>query len=299
MSNKRKGSDKLASKGAKKSKNAFGDAVIRDKKYVVSAAAPDCTPLRLVAEAFQNFIGEANVDITPDGLSMAAMDVSHISIIKLDMPKEWFLEGFRCDYAVALGINFKEMHKIFSKHKSSSVAIQTPHGANKVVFSFRQPGKTSLSRFNLNLLDINSEMLGVPENIPYQTVIRIPTQTLAKLFTQNLVFGDDLLIVVTEDKIKFKTKGDTTTAVRIFYDGDSGVEFESVVPYKNQYPLKYLQLFSKAMEVCEIVELRMASEGDDMPLCIHCAFTGGVGNLTYYLSPRNCPEEPDSDDDEE
>jgi proliferating cell nuclear antigen len=255
--------------------------------------------LRLVADSFQNFIGEANIDITHDGLSMTAMDVSHISVVKLNMPKEWFSEGFRCDYAVALGINFKGMHKIFSKHKSDGVAIQVPHGTDKVNFLFRRPGQQALTRFNLDLLDIDSEMLGIPENIPYQIVIRIPTKTLVDLLTQNLLFGDDLTIHVTESKIKFKTKGDTTTVVRTFYDGDSGVEFKSAIPYKNHYPIKYLQLFSKAMEVCDTVELRMASEGDNMPLCVYCPFSGGVGELLFFLSPRSSPIDSESDDDEE
>jgi len=300
MSSKRKTAGQEGSQAAKRQKNLFGDAMIGDKKFVISAAAPECTPLRLVAEAFQKFVGEANIDMTPDGLRMTAMDVSNISMIKLDIPKEWFAEGFRCDYAVALGINFTGMHQIFSKRKSDGVAIQVPTNTSEVLFSFRRPGQRALASYKLKLLDIDSEMLCAPENIPYQTVIRMPTKLLATIMSQNIDFGDDLTIYVTENRIKFKTKGDTTTAVRTLFDGDSGVEFQKVVPYNQSYPLKYLHLFSKAMEVAETVELRMAAEGDDMPLCVYCPFPGGVGSLIYYLSPRSTSDDiVDSDDDQD
>jgi hypothetical protein len=80
----------------------------------------------------QDLIADTNLDVTPTGISLQAMDTSHVALVALDLPSKvigqpfgerngevlllhFFPQGFhrfRCKRNVILGVNFITLAKI-------------------------------------------------------------------------------------------------------------------------------------------------------------------------------------------
>ena len=67
--------------------------------------------LKKIIEAIKDLVQEANVDCSETGLTMQAMDASHVSLCSLNMRSTGF-DHFRCDRSISLGLNLSNLGKI-------------------------------------------------------------------------------------------------------------------------------------------------------------------------------------------
>ena len=69
----------------------------------------------------KSFTESINVSFTEEGISFQTMDNSHVSIVELNIPKEWFSE-YKCPKDIVLGINVSILHKILAaKEKNQTL----------------------------------------------------------------------------------------------------------------------------------------------------------------------------------
>lgn len=61
-------------------------------------------PLKKVLEAIKELITDAKWDCSENGLSLQAMDSSHVSLVSLQLNADAF-DPYRCDRKCSLGIN--------------------------------------------------------------------------------------------------------------------------------------------------------------------------------------------------
>ena len=64
--------------------------------------------LKKIIEALKDLVTDANWDVSDAGISLQAMDSSHVSLVALLLRSEGF-DKFRADRSVALGINLASM----------------------------------------------------------------------------------------------------------------------------------------------------------------------------------------------
>jgi proliferating cell nuclear antigen len=67
--------------------------------------------LKKIVEALRELVTDANIDCTPEGINMQAMDSSHVSLVSLTLRNDGFLE-FRCDRNLSLGLSLINLGKI-------------------------------------------------------------------------------------------------------------------------------------------------------------------------------------------
>ena len=67
--------------------------------------------LKKITEAMKDLVTEANFDCTGTGISLQAMDSSHVSLVGLLLRADGF-DHFRCDRNISLGINLGSMGKV-------------------------------------------------------------------------------------------------------------------------------------------------------------------------------------------
>ena len=60
--------------------------------------------IKKIVEAMKDLVTDANIDCSASGLSMQAMDSSHVSLCALLMRSDGF-DHFRCDRNISLGIS--------------------------------------------------------------------------------------------------------------------------------------------------------------------------------------------------
>jgi proliferating cell nuclear antigen len=67
--------------------------------------------LKKVVDAIKELCTEVNWEVSSQGLSMQAMDSSHVCLVALTILKEGF-QHYRCDRPLTLGINLANLAKI-------------------------------------------------------------------------------------------------------------------------------------------------------------------------------------------
>jgi len=67
--------------------------------------------LKKLIESIKDLVTDINLDITGSGISLQAMDSSHVALVTLTLNYDGF-EDYRCDKQMTLGINITQLSKI-------------------------------------------------------------------------------------------------------------------------------------------------------------------------------------------
>ena len=67
--------------------------------------------LKKLIEAVKDLVTEANFDCSAAGITLQAMDSSHVSLVAMQLKAEGF-DHYRCDRDVSIGMNMASLSKI-------------------------------------------------------------------------------------------------------------------------------------------------------------------------------------------
>ena len=67
--------------------------------------------LKKIIEAIKDLVADVNFDISSEGISLQAMDASHVALVVLHLKASEFDE-FRCDRPQTLGLSVSNLAKI-------------------------------------------------------------------------------------------------------------------------------------------------------------------------------------------
>ncbi|CAA0824110.1 Proliferating cell nuclear antigen 2 [Striga hermonthica] len=167
--------------------------------------------LKKVLEAIKDLVNDANFDCSATGFSLQAMDSSHVALVALLLRSEGF-EHYRCDRNLSMGMNLGNMAKMLKcVGNDDIITINADDGSNMVTFMFESPTQDKIADFELKLMDIDSEHLGIPE-AEYHAIVRMPSAEFARTCKDLSSIGDTVVISVTKEGVKFSTRGYIGTA---------------------------------------------------------------------------------------
>merc|ERR1711935_792687 len=90
-------------------------------------------------------------------------DSSHVSLVGLLLRADGF-DHFRCDRNISLGINLGSMGKVLKCcNNDDIVTLKAEDNADAMTFMFENQSQDRISDFELKLMDIDSEHLGIPD----------------------------------------------------------------------------------------------------------------------------------------
>ena len=97
--------------------------------------------LKRILDSLKDLVLQANLDCSPTGIVLQALDQSHVSLVALLLRQEGF-QSYRCDRTIPLGINISSMTKILKcAGNDDSVTIQAEDDGDSVTFVFESPRK--------------------------------------------------------------------------------------------------------------------------------------------------------------
>ena len=127
------------------------------------AILPQGVVLKKIIDAIKELVTEVNFEVTPEGLSVQAMDASHVALVVLTLDAENF-EDFRCDRPQTLGISITNLAKLLKiAGNEDEITLRAEDEASHLTLVFKGKRDEKISEFNLNLLTLDSEHLGIPE----------------------------------------------------------------------------------------------------------------------------------------
>ena len=123
---------------------------------------------------------DCNFDCNDSGIALQAMDNSHVALVSMMLRTDSF-EPFRCDRNIALGINLGSLTKVLRCAQNDDVltlkAQDTPDVVNLV---FESTESDRISEYDIKLMDIDQEHLGIPET-EYAATISMPSSEFQRI----------------------------------------------------------------------------------------------------------------------
>ncbi|KAF8944571.1 DNA polymerase delta processivity factor [Linnemannia elongata] len=242
--------------------------------------------LKKVLEAIKELITDANFDCSDNGIALQAMDNSHVALVALLLRHDGF-EPYRCDRSLALGVNLVSLSKVLRcAGNDDIITLKADDTADVLSLTFENTDNDRISEYELKLMDIDSEHLGIPDTT-YEAVVQMSSAEFARICKDLQVLSDSVQIDVTKEGVKFGAKGELGSgAVTLKQNGNVDKEEEATLIELQQnvslnFSLKYLVNFTKATPLASRVSLSMSSE---VPLLVEYKMEAGY--IRYYLAPK-------------
>jgi len=247
--------------------------------------------LKKVLESIKDLVTDANFDCSSNGFALQAMDSSHVSLVALLLRNDGF-EHYRCDRNMTMGMNLTNMSKMLKCADNEDIITMKADDAGDVVtFMFESPDQDKISDFELKLMDIDSEHLGIPDT-EYAATVKMPSAEFARICRDLSSIGDTVTISVSKDGVKFATTGDIgqaniTCRQNTSVDKDNQTVIDLQEPVTLTFALRYLNSFTKATPLAPMVQLQMSKE---LPVVVQYLIAD-MGYVRYYLAPKIEDEE--------
>ena len=108
------------------------------------------------------------------------MDNSHVALVSMMLKAESF-SPFRCDRNIALGINLSSLMKVLRCAQNEDILTLKAEDAPDVVnLVFESSESDRLSEYDIKLMDIDQEHLGIPET-EYSATITMPSAEFQRI----------------------------------------------------------------------------------------------------------------------
>ena len=195
------------------------------------------------------------------------MDSSHVSLVSLIIPSDDF-DVFKCEKPITLGLNLNSFYKILKcSSNDDSIFISSSDVSDILIIIFESINNDRISEFELKLIKIDTEPLGIPET-EYSATISITSSEYRRISSEMITLGDTMQIGISKEGIKFEVEGDIGKATVFLKQMEKENEVDVVKinisePVKMGFALRYLNSFSKATPLCEKITLKLCK---DFPL---------------------------------
>ncbi|XP_067670767.1 proliferating cell nuclear antigen-like [Haliotis asinina] len=243
--------------------------------------------LKKIMEAIKELLNEAIFDCQSTGVTLQAMDSSHVSLVSLNLRSEGF-ESYRCDRNLSMGINLQTMSKMLRCAANDDiVTIKADDAGDKVKLVFESPNNEKVSDYEMKLLDLDTEHLGIPDT-EYSCVVKLPAAEFQRICRDLSQIGDSVVISCAKEGVSFSASGDLGTGnIKLAQKASADKEEEAVIVEMNQsvcltFACRYLNFFTKATPLSPQVTLSMSQ---DVPLVVEYKIED-MGYLRYYLAPK-------------
>lgn len=131
-------------------------------------------------EAIKDLVQDCNFDCNDSGIALQAMDNSHVALVSMMLKAESF-SPFRCDRNIALGINLTSLTKVLRCAQNDDILTLKAEDAPDVVnLVFESSESDRLSEYDIKLMDIDQEHLGIPDT-EYAATISMPSAEFQKI----------------------------------------------------------------------------------------------------------------------
>lgn len=133
-----------------------------------------------VVDAIKDLVQDCNFDCNDSGIALQAMDNSHVALVSMMLKAESF-SPYRCDRNVALGVNLTSLTKVLRAAQNEDIlTIKAEDAPDVLNLVFESSDNDRLSEYDLKLMDIDQEHLGIPDT-EYAATISMPSAEFKRI----------------------------------------------------------------------------------------------------------------------
>jgi proliferating cell nuclear antigen len=274
------------------------DATIRSRLTFRGTSSTDDTRMaeivfheasffKRIVDSLKGLVDEVSFDCGARGLSMQAMDPSHIAVVWLSVPDGVFAT-YSCSEPLSLSFNVETLAKVLkSAAPSDELAIRTRSQTDDIQIQLTSPNQDRSTRFLVRPIEFDHETIAVPERT-YAATLAISSAHLSQLVRSLVEVSDNVTVRCSSGTISFEVADSLVEVVTTFTAGvvsekrDEDIEVDVTEPCKVSYALRYLRVISAAAGLAPRVSLSFAP---DFPLLVRYDMSEG-GFMKFYQAPK-------------
>ena len=242
---------------------------------------------KTLGEALKEILTDANIIFTKTGLKICAMDASQTVLVHLKLEADNF-EEYYCKHQVIIGVNMQNLFKLLKTMTNNDTLVWKIYAEdiNNIIIQIFNNDKNINHTYKLPLMDLDYEDITVPP-AEFESIITLPSSDFQKICRDMHNISDTIEIRSAGGYLYFKCDGSIASQETIMggNDNNNGLQFiknntNSII--QGFYNLKYLVMFTKCTNLCNIIELYMKN---DFPIVIKFK-VGSLGTLKLAISPK-------------
>lgn len=158
------------------------------------------------------------------GLSLQAMDGSHVALVSLNLSMEGF-EHYRADTSMVLGLNVGTLAKIMKlADPTDSITLSAEDNPSNLKLLFENSKTDRCTDFNMNLISLDVEHLAIPDT-EYQSVVSINAGEFNKICKELYTLSETLTVTTNPEYVQFGVESESGSG-SIKLGANSGVSKE-------------------------------------------------------------------------
>jgi len=243
--------------------------------------------MKQIIESIKDLVKDCNLDCSEEEVSIQSMDSAHVSLVAVRLGSGAF-DHYRCDRPNALGLNTANMSKIFKMlNNDDTVTFKAEDEGDSLMLLFEGQKNDTIADFELKLMDIDYEQLGIPDT-PYKCSVKMPSREFERIVRDLQVLGDTCTISCGKEGVRFSVTGSIGTGnILTRANASPDKEKDQVIidmeePVELNFALRYLNFFTKATSLSDHVLISMSPE---VPVVIEYPIQD-YGYVKYYLAPK-------------
>jgi proliferating cell nuclear antigen len=247
------------------------------------ASITKAATLKKVIDAIKELVNDVNIELNEEGISLQAMDASHVALVSFFLKRDKF-EEYVCESPQIIGINIINMAKVLKcADNDDRITLKVDPNISKLTLIFEGRQDDKISQFNLNLISLDNEQLGIPDH-DYPAIVNMRSDEFARVCRELSQLSDTLNIAVSKIKVSFFVEGnvgDGEITLKPRERGERQLVIEATEDVACSYAMRYLNLFNKACVLGEEIQLNISQ---NLPLILTFGFE--LGFIKYYLAPK-------------
>lgn len=234
---------------------------------------------RTIFEVLKDIMNDINLIFRPDGILIVTLDTARVTLVHVFMPAENF-EEYICEHECTAGLNVSNTYKLLKSVTNTDTLTMSIDDQYLLNIHIENTAKKSNTTFQFKLLDINDDMLSVPE-IDMTILTTIPSIDFQRIVRDMYNLGQDITIQRTQKTIELSCEGGFANQKTVI----ECVETGPVRPLGNTFSLKYINMFTRATSLCASVQLMQHESDENMPIVFRYS-VANLGELKFYLAPK-------------
>lgn len=135
------------------------------------------------------------------------MDSSHVALSAVELRADGF-EEYRCDRPMSIGMAITSLTKVLrSANNNDILNMRKADNADSLHLMFEGVSSDRIGEFDLKLMDIDTEHLGIPDT-EYDAVVKLSSNEFARICRDLSNVGESVKITITKEGVTFSTEGE-------------------------------------------------------------------------------------------
>jgi len=261
-----------------------------EENYIFNIKTVQTGAIRILIESLKEILTDANFTITDKGIKLMAMDSTANVLVHMKLFEDKF-EYFFCSKKINIGLNLLNLYKLIKtmSNNDTLTLFMEKNNENELGIKIHNDEKNSQTTYKLNLLDIEEKDINIPP-AEFDTELTFPSGDFQKIIRDMINISEKIEIKSIGNKLMLSCNGDFASQETVLGETDNGIQFTSCktseYPIQGIYSLKYLILFTKCTNLCNIINIYIKN---DYPLIIKYNIAS-IGDIKLCLAPisNNC-----------